>query len=94
MLAVTTSETLKLLEGNPQVLTALRENTRAFRTQMDRCEYVECTSAMDNPVCIFILKRDGLEGRVFDNEEKILMDIVDEVRFSSDLVGLDLSPAY
>lgn len=79
MLAVTTSETLKLLEGNPQVLTALRENIRAFRTQMDRCEYVDCSSALDNPVCIFSLKREAIGGKVVDSEDRILMDIVDEV---------------
>jgi serine palmitoyltransferase len=87
MLAVTTSETLKLLEGNPQVLTALRENIKAFRNQMDRCEYVECTSSLDNPVCMFILKRDGLEGRIFGNEEKILMDIVDEALANSVMIS-------
>ncbi|KAG0135926.1 pyridoxal phosphate-dependent transferase [Tuber indicum] len=87
MLAVTTSETLKLLEGNPQVLTALRENIKTFRNQMDRCEYVECTSSLDNPVCMFILKRDGLEGRIFGNEEKILMDIVDEALANSVMIS-------
>jgi serine palmitoyltransferase len=79
MLAVTTSETLKFLDGNPQVLTALRENIKAFRAQMDKCEYVDCISSIDNPVCIFSLNREVIEGRVIENEEKILMDIVDEV---------------
>lgn len=79
MLAVTASETVKLLEGNPDVLVTLREHTRAFRAQMDRSEYVRCTSVLDNPICIFVLRREVVAEKGIKGEERVMMDIVDEV---------------
>lgn len=79
MMAVTASETIKLLEANPDVLTSLRDHTRVFRAQMDRSEYVKCTSALDNPICIFVLRREVVSEKGIKDEERVMMDIVDEV---------------
>lgn len=76
MLAVTASETIKLLEGSPDVLNTLRENARAFRAVMDRSEYVRCTSDMENPVCIFVFRREIAAGMA--EGERVMMEIVDE----------------
>jgi serine palmitoyltransferase len=83
ILAVTASETIKLLENNPDVLSVLRENIKAFRAVMDRSEYVRCTSDIENPVCMFTLKKE-ICGSIAD-QERLMIDIVDEVCFVSSL---------
>lgn len=79
MLAVTASETIKLLEGNPDVLTSLRENVKVFRAQMERSEYVRCTSAQDNPICLYVLRKEIIAEKGIKEEERVMADIVDEV---------------
>lgn len=79
MLAVTASETIKLLESNPEVLTALRENTKVFRAAVDKSEYVRCTSAVDNPICLFVLRKEVVNEKGIKDAEKVMVDIVDEV---------------
>ncbi|KAL7275829.1 serine palmitoyltransferase component [Rhizina undulata] len=87
MLAITASETLKLIEGNPDVLIALRENVKAFRAQMDKSEYVVCSSALENPICLFILKEEVVIGKGIEDEEKVIMDIIDEALANGVLVS-------
>ncbi|KAI5841875.1 pyridoxal phosphate-dependent transferase [Morchella snyderi] len=76
ILAVTASETIKLLENNSDVLSVLRENIKAFRAVMDRSEYIKCTSDIENPVCMFTLKKEVCGG--IADQERLMMDIVDE----------------
>lgn len=82
MLAVTASETVSLLQSNPDILTQCRENIKAMRMQLDpRSDWVVCTSAPENPVMLLVLKEDVIQSRKLDleDQEKIIMDCVDEV---------------
>lgn len=79
ILAVTASETIKLLEGNPDILTGLRENVKVFRAQMEKSEYVRCTSAQDNPICLYVLRKEVIAEKGIKEEDRVMADIVDEV---------------
>lgn len=81
MLATTASETLNMLQTNPEVLVRCRENTKAMRAQLDpRSDWVRCTSAIDNPVMLLVLKQDIINSRRLSTEEqeRILQECVDE----------------
>src|SRR5690349_3031889 len=55
MLAVTASESINLLQSNPEILLQCRENIRLMRAQLDpRSDWVVCTSAPENPVLILV----------------------------------------
>ena len=85
MLAVTASETVSLLQSNPDILTQCRENIRAMRAQLDpRSDWVICTSTAENPVMLFVLKPDVVKARKLElyDQERILMDCVEEVSTS------------
>src|SRR3954471_17757553 len=59
MLAVTASETLGLLQSNPEFLLQCRENIKAMKAQLDpRSDWVACTSAPENPVMLFVVRPD------------------------------------
>lgn len=82
MMAITATETISLLQSNPDILVQCRENIRAMRAQLDpRSEWVVCTSAPENPVLLLVLKPEVVEARGldFEDEERILLDCVDEV---------------
>ena len=82
MLAMTASETLHLLQSNPDILTQCRGNIKAMKAQLDpRSDWVMCTSAPDNPVMLLVLKPEVVQTRKLsaDDQERILMDCVDEV---------------
>lgn len=84
MLAVTASETVSLLQSNPDILTQCRENIKAMRAQLDpRSDWVVCTSAPDNPVMLLFLKPDVIKARKLELEdmERLLIDCVEEVRY-------------
>lgn len=82
MLAMTASETVRLLQSNPDILTQCRDNTRALRAQLEpRSNWVICTSAPDNPIILLVLKPDVIKGRRLsvDDQEHILMECAEEV---------------
>jgi hypothetical protein len=81
MLATTASETLNMLQTNPEILATCRENTKAMRAQLDpRSDWVTCTSAPENPVLILVLKPEVVNSRrlTIADQEKILQECVDE----------------
>ena len=83
MLAVTASETLNVIQSNPEILTQCRENIKAMRAQLDpRSDWVDCTSSTENPIMLLVLKPEVVKSRGFskDDQERILQDCVDEVR--------------
>lgn len=87
MLAVTASETVSLLQSNPDILAQCRENIKAMRAQLDpRSDWVVCTSALENPVMLLSLKPDVVKARKLelDDQERILMDCVEEVSTAPD----------
>ena len=82
MQATTASETLLLLQENPDLIKQLRENTRIVRAQLDpRSEWVRCTSTVDNPCQILVLKPEVVASRglSIQDQEVIMQDVVDEV---------------
>ncbi|KAI9787767.1 MAG: serine palmitoyltransferase component [Geoglossum umbratile] len=81
MLATTASESLDLLQSNPDVLVQLRENIKAMRAQLDpRSDWVICTSAAENPMMLLILKPEVVasKGLSVQEQDRLLQDIVDE----------------
>lgn len=83
MVAVTASETLNVLQSNPEILQQCRENIRAMRAQLDpRSDWIVCTSAPENPVMMFKLKTEVITARRLSEEdqERLLQECVDEVR--------------
>jgi serine palmitoyltransferase len=82
MTAVTASETLNLLQSNPEILTQCRENIKAMRTQLDpRSDWVSCTSSAENPIMLLVLKPDVVRARglTYDDQERILQQCAEEV---------------
>ncbi|TVY90367.1 Serine palmitoyltransferase [Lachnellula willkommii] len=81
MLATTASETLNMLQSNPEVLVQCRENIKTMRAQLDpRSDWVYCTSALENPVMLLVLKSDVINSRRLSigEQERILQECVDE----------------
>lgn len=81
MLAITASETLSYLQSNPDTLTTCRENIRTMRAQLDpRSDWVMCTSAVDNPVMILVIKPEIVRSRrlSLEDQERVLQECVDE----------------
>jgi 7-keto-8-aminopelargonate synthetase-like enzyme len=82
MLATTASETLNMLQTTPEVLVQCRENIRAMRAQLDpRSDWVVCTSAVENPVLLLVLKGDVVNSRRLSiaEQERVMQECVDEV---------------
>ncbi|KAK4242839.1 pyridoxal phosphate-dependent transferase [Achaetomium macrosporum] len=81
MAAVTASESLNLLQSNPEILQQSRENIRLMRAQLDpRSDWVVCTSARENPIMMLVLKPEVVKARRLTNEdqERLLQECVDE----------------
>ncbi|ORY60731.1 aminotransferase class I and II [Pseudomassariella vexata] len=81
MLAVTASETLNVLQSNPEILTQCRENIKTMRAQLDpRSDWVVCTSSPENPVMLLVLKPDVVRVRelTYEDQERILQECVEE----------------
>ncbi|PNY30024.1 Serine palmitoyltransferase 1, partial [Tolypocladium capitatum] len=81
MLAMTASETVHLLQSNPDILTQCRQNIKAMRAQLDpRSDWVVCTSAPENPIMLLVLKPDVVKARKLsvDDQERLLMECADE----------------
>ena len=82
MLATTASEVINMLQTTPDMLLPLRDNVKTMWTQLDpRSEWVRCTSSIDSPIMILILKSDIVSGRklTIGDQEQIMQDVVDEV---------------
>ncbi|KAF2864170.1 serine palmitoyl CoA transferase subunit LcbA [Piedraia hortae CBS 480.64] len=80
-LATTASETAHLLQQNPALIESLAENIRTMRAQLDpRSEWVRCTSCIENPVLMLVLKESVVHERSLSlkEEENLLNDVVEE----------------
>ncbi|KAM7204547.1 Pyridoxal phosphate-dependent transferase [Rhypophila sp. PSN 637] len=81
MTAMTASESLNVLQSNPEILTQCRENIRLMRAQLDpRSEWVMCTSAPENPIMIMRFKPEVITARRLTtaDQERLLQECVDE----------------
>lgn len=84
MAAVTASETLNVLQCNPDILQACRDNIQAMKAQLDpRSEWVRCTSDPENPIMLLVFKPEVVSSRRLSNEdqERLFLEITDEVSF-------------
>lgn len=81
MMSTAASETLKLLQDEPELLVQLRENITAMWAQLDpRSEWVVCNSSPLNPVMLLVLKTDVISVRALgiEDQERLLQECVDE----------------
>ncbi|KXX82407.1 Serine palmitoyltransferase 1 [Madurella mycetomatis] len=81
MLAMTASESLNVLQSNPEILLQCRENIRLMRAQLDpRSDWVMCTSAAENPIMLLVLKPEVVKARRLsvEDQERLLQECVDE----------------
>jgi serine palmitoyltransferase len=82
LLATTASETVTLLQEQPEIIQGLRENIRTMRAQLDpRSDWVRCTSSAEAPVMLLVLKSEHVQARNYSvlEQEMLLQDCVDEV---------------
>ncbi|KAF1351856.1 pyridoxal phosphate-dependent transferase [Delphinella strobiligena] len=89
MLATTASETVRILQEQPEIITNLRENIKAMRAQLDpRSDWVVCSSSVDNPVMLLVLKKEVVEIKrlTIPDQESVMQEIVDECLANSVLV--------
>lgn len=104
MLAVTASETLNVLQSNPEILLQCRENIKTMKAQLDpRSDWVTCTSAPENPIMILVIKPDIVKTRrlAIEDQERILQECVDETlsngvlitRLRSSLISSSIGPS-
>jgi len=80
--AVTASETIMMLQTQPEHISQLRENIKAMWLQLDpRSDWMYCTSAPENPIMVMVIKSEHVASRRLSLEDQlhILQDIVDEV---------------
>ena len=90
MLATTASEVLAMLASPPgsggrggreELLAGVRENVKIMWTQLDpRSEWVRCTSCVENPVMVLVLKDEVCLARKwgYREQEAVLQDVVEE----------------
>ena len=82
MMAVTASETLNMLQSNPEFLLQCRENIRTMKGQLDpRSDWILCTSAPENPVMLLVLRPEVVVSRRLgpEDQERLLQECVEEV---------------
>jgi serine palmitoyltransferase len=82
MMAVTASETLNVVQSNPEILQQCRENIKTMKAQLDpRSDWVTCTSAPENPIMMLVIKPEVVKSRRLSvqDQERILQECVDEV---------------
>ena len=97
MLATTASETIKLIQTNPEMLNQARENTRFMWAQLDpRSDWVSCTSVAENPMMVLELKPDVVASMRLSvtEQHQLLQDVVDEVSTYSFVAALDSTFSY
>jgi len=83
LLSTTASETISLLQQQPDILAGLRDNVKAMRGQLDpRSDWVKCSSSGDNPIMLLVLKDEVIENKKLsiDDQNQIFREVVDEVR--------------
>jgi 7-keto-8-aminopelargonate synthetase-like enzyme len=81
MLATTASETILLLQTQPEILASARENTKAMWAQLDpRSDWIRCTSAPENPMMILVLKPEVISNKhlSIEDQQVLLQEVVDE----------------
>ncbi|KAK4231942.1 serine palmitoyltransferase 1 [Podospora fimiseda] len=81
MLAMTASESLNVLQSNPEILVQCRENIRLARAQLDpRSDWVMCTSAPENPIMILVFKPEVVNARrlTIEDQERLMQECCDE----------------
>ncbi|OAA59654.1 serine palmitoyl transferase subunit [Niveomyces insectorum RCEF 264] len=81
LLATTASESISLLQANPEILQQCRDNIRAIRAQLDpRSDWVTCTSAPENPIMLLVLKPEVVRSRrlTVEDQNRLLQECVDE----------------
>ena len=86
LLATTSSETIALLQEKPDILNSLRENIKAMRAQLDpRSDWVKCTSSLENPIMLLILKPEVVSSKnlSLQDQDLLFQDVIDEVSSSS-----------
>ena len=82
MLATQASETIQMLQTTPDMLNQARENVKVMWGQLDpRSDWVRCTSSVENPMMVLVLKDEVLKARGWGMQEQevVLQDVVDEV---------------
>lgn len=82
LLSTTASETISMLQEQPDILTGLRENIKAMRGQLDpRSDWVRCSSSVENPMMLLVLKEEVIEAKKLsiDDQNQIFREVVDEV---------------
>jgi serine palmitoyltransferase len=82
LLSTTASETISMLQEQPDILSGTRENVKAMRAQLDpRSDWVRCSSFTDNPILLLVLKDEVIDGKrlSIDDQNQIFRDVVDEV---------------
>lgn len=82
LLSTTASATINLLQNSPEVVSQLREHTKAMRAQLDpRSDWVYCSSAPENPVLILVIKPEVIASKKlsYNDQQFLLQDVVDEV---------------
>ncbi|KAF2121973.1 pyridoxal phosphate-dependent transferase [Lophiotrema nucula] len=81
LLSTTASETIAMLQDQPEILSGLRENIKAMRGQLDpRSDWVKCTSVPDNPILILVLKPEVVKSKNLSAQDQgqLFQDVVDE----------------
>lgn len=87
MAATTVSETIMMLQTQPDLQAQLRENIKTMWTQLDpRSDWVYCTSAPENPIMLLVLKPEVVASRrlTSEDQQQLLQEVVDEVSCSVD----------
>ncbi|KAF2738312.1 PLP-dependent transferase [Polyplosphaeria fusca] len=81
LLSTTASETITMLQEQPEILTGLRENIKAMRAMLDpRSDWVKCTSIVDNPILLLVLKPEVIASKnlSLEDQNQLFQDVVDE----------------
>jgi hypothetical protein len=86
LLSTTASETITMMQSNSDLFVQLRSNIKTMWSQIDpRSDWVYCTSAPENPIMILAIKPEVVSSRRLsvEDQQSLLQDVVDEVRFHS-----------
>lgn len=82
MSAVTASETIMMLQTQPEIIRSLRENIAAMWQQLDpKSDWMTCTSAPESPIMLMVFKPDVISNRRLSLEDQtvLLQEVADEV---------------
>ncbi|KAF2272458.1 aminotransferase class I and II [Westerdykella ornata] len=81
LLATTASETIQMLQDQPEILTSLRESIKVMRAQLDpRSDWVMCTSSPENPIMLLVWKPEVVASKNLSvaDQNQLFQDVVDE----------------